>query len=128
MDEPFILNLARDFTECWECVRRGRTFRSKPFFLGKPQSANSSENFQPRQKQPAHCADKTPYPTAGDEINAEESGSENPERTGFLRIRVLKTAQAGAEHGYAKCKKEAKKHQELVSCGLIWCSVRNFSS
>src|SRR5205085_5826278 len=128
VNEPFLLDLARDFGQRWECVRRRRTFRSKPFFLGEPERADSSENFQPRQKEPAHCTDKTPYPAAGNKINAKKSRSENSERASLLRIRVLETAQAGAEHPYAKCKKETEKHQEAVSRGLIWCSVRNFSS
>src|SRR4029450_3836817 len=126
VNKPFILDLARDFTERWERVRRRRAFRSKPFFLGKPKGANPSENFQPRQKEPAHRADKTPHPAAGDKINAKKSGSENSERSGLLRKRILKAAQTRTEDGYAKCKKEAKKHQELI--GVMWFSFRNFSS
>src|SRR5205085_607223 len=88
VNEPFLLDLARDFGQRWECVRRRRTFRSKPFFLGEPERADSSENFQPRQKEPAHCTDKPPYPAAGNKINAKKSRSENSERASLFRIRV----------------------------------------
>src|SRR4030095_6450907 len=90
VNKPFVLDLARNFTESWECIRRRRAFRSKPFFLWKPKRANPSENFQPWQKEPAHRADKTPHPAAGNKINAEKSGSENSQCTGLLGKRILK--------------------------------------
>jgi len=123
MHKAFILDLVRDVAQRWESVRGGRTFRSKLLFFWKPERTNSGENFQPREKQPAHCGDQTPDPATGNKINREKSGRENAKRTGFLCIRVLKTAQADAKHGHAECKKDAEKHY-----GLISCSFRNFSS
>src|SRR5467141_666413 len=82
--EPFVLDLASNVAERWESVRRRRSFRAKLFFLWKPEGTNPGENFQPRQKQPAHCRGQTPQPAAGNEINREKSGRENAERARFL--------------------------------------------
>ena len=68
MHEAFVFDLARNLAQRWESVRRRRTFRPKLFFLRKPERADPGENFQPRQKEQAHCAGKTPYPAAGNEI------------------------------------------------------------
>src|SRR5437762_2171763 len=121
--EAFLFDLAGDLAERWESVRRWRTFWPKLFFLRKPERTNARKNFQPREKKPTHCGGETPDPAAGNEINRKKSGSKDSERARFLCIRILKTAQADAEHDHAECKEEAKKHY-----GLIWCSLRNFSS
>src|SRR5438874_2095276 len=83
-------------------------------FCRKPERTNPGENFQPREKQPAYGGNQTPYPASGNKINSEKSGRENAERTDFLCIRVLKTAQADAEHGHAECNENAKKHQSAT--------------
>ena len=112
--KAFILDLVGDVAERWERVRRRRTFRSKLLFFRKPERTNPGENFQPREKQPAYGGNQTPYPASGNKINSEKSGRENAERTDFLCIRVLKTAQADAEHGHAECNENAKKHQSAT--------------
>src|SRR5438445_10010597 len=109
--ESFVLDLTRNLTERWESVRRRRTFRPKLFFLREPERTNSGENFQPWQKEPAHCGDQSPHPASGNKINCKKSSDENAERARFLEIRIMKTAQADAERDHAKCKKDAKKHQ-----------------
>src|SRR4029077_9489005 len=121
--EPFLLDLASNVTERWESIRRRRSLRAKLFFLREPERTNPSENFQPRQKQPTRCRGQTPQPAGRNEINREKSGRKDAERARFLCIRILKTAQADAEHDHPECKKDAEKHY-----GLISCSLRNFSS
>src|SRR5947208_1054953 len=88
--ESFVLDLARNLAERWESVRRRRTFRPELFFFRKPERTNARENFQPREKKPAHCGPHTPDPAAGNKINCKKSGSENAERARFLCIRILK--------------------------------------
>ena len=121
--EAFVFDLTRNLAERWESVRRRRTFRPKLFFLRKPERANPGENFHPGQKEPGQCGDRSPHPTASDEINRQTSGGENAERACLLEVRILKAAEAEAEHGHADCKKNVKKHY-----GSISCSFRNFSS
>src|SRR5213596_4375620 len=107
-----------------EILTRIRALRlPKEKQLRKPERTNARKNFQPREKKPTHCGGETPDPAAGNKINRKKSGSKDSERARFLCIRILKTAQADAEHDHAECKEDAKKHY-----GLIWCSLRNFSS
>src|SRR6266446_5077646 len=121
--EAFVLNLARDLVEGRKSIRGGRTLRPELFFLRQAKRTDASENFQPRQEEPAHCGDGAEHPAAGDEINGQKRGDKNPKRSGLLRKRCLKTAQGDAEHRHAEREKKAKEHY-----GLIWCSFRNFSS
>src|ERR1041385_4509865 len=113
--EAFVFDLTSDLTQRRESVCRRWTFRPKLFFLRKPERANPGENFQPGQKEPAQCSGETPDPAPPDKINRKKSSGENAERAGLLGVRILKATQAKAEHGHADCKKNAKKHQELVS-------------
>src|SRR6266480_1134556 len=111
MHEAFILDFTRDLAKRRESIGRRWTFRPKLFLFRKPERTDPGENFQPWQKEPAHCCHQTPDPVAGNEINGKESGGENAERARFLCIRILKTAQTDTEHGHAECKKDAEKHQ-----------------
>src|SRR5262249_51806772 len=84
MHEALVLDLSRNIAQCWESVRRWRTFWAKLFFLWKPQRTNPGKNFKPRKKQPAHCGRQTPSPAAGNEIKREISGYQNAQRARFL--------------------------------------------
>ncbi len=53
--EAFVLDFSRNVTQCWESVRRGRTFWPKLFFLWKPERTNPGENFKPMPSAPAFC-------------------------------------------------------------------------
>src|SRR5437588_584585 len=82
--EALVLDFSRNVTQCWESVRRGRTFWPKLFFLWKPERTNPGENFKPWKKQPAHRGGQTPDPAATNEINREVSGDQNAKRARFL--------------------------------------------
>src|SRR5207247_9367403 len=86
MHEPFVLDFPRDFAQRRERVRIRRTFWPELFFFRQPKRANSGENFQPRQKEPAHRRGPTYHPAASDEINSEKTRDENTERARLLRI------------------------------------------
>ena len=61
-----------------------------------------------------YSRDQTPYPIVGCKIKSKKSGGENPERTRFLRIRIVKRAETEAEHGHAERKKETEKHHDTA--------------
>src|ERR1700675_850911 len=121
--EALVLDLARDLVEGRKNIRGGRALWPELFFFRQAERADTSENFQPRQEEPADRGDCADYPAAGDEINSEKRGDKNSERSGLLRKRGLETTQCDAERRHAKREKKAKEHY-----GLIWCSFRNLSS
>ena len=61
--------------------------------------------------------------TITDKIDEEIRNNQDRDRSGLLRKRTLKTAERDREDPHPEQDEQLKEHQ-----GLIWCSVRNFSS
>src|SRR5438309_10735959 len=76
--EALVLDLARDLVAGRKNIRGGRTLRPKLFFLRQAERADASENFHPRQEEPADRRDGADAPAAGDAITGEKRCDENP--------------------------------------------------
>src|SRR5437879_9828654 len=110
VDEPLVLDLARDFIERGENVQGRRAFRPELFFLRQTQSANAGENFQPGQKEPTHGRDRPEDVAAGNEINRQIGRDQNAESAGFLGKGALITAEGNAQHSHPESKEKSEKH------------------
>src|SRR5262249_46299743 len=84
---------------------------------------NAREDFDPWQKEPRRGRDCAKDVTITDKIDEEIRNNQDRDRAGLLRKRTLKTAERDREDPHPEQDEQLKEHQ-----GLIWCSVRNFSS